>query len=159
MARGATILAEIVGYGSSSDAHHITASHPEGLGARLAMIRALQEANIPADSLDYINAHGTSTPLGDRAELLAIDSLLSRKTLVSSTKGATGHLLSGAGAVEAAFTCLSIFSVHLLALSHLSCSRSSRLTGTLLAWTMILITKIVKHSHHQSQMNLRVHAR
>lgn len=106
--RKASVVCEIVGYGSSADAYHITASHPEGLGAKLAMKRAMVEAGIGPYEVDYINAHATSTPLGDEVELKAISSLLPQTICVSSTKGATGHLLSAAGAVEGAFTALSV---------------------------------------------------
>jgi len=108
-ARGANLIGEIIGYGTSADAHHITASHPDGLGARLAMSRALKEAGISPAEVGYIKAHGTSTPLGDRAELLAIKALFGEQNIiVSSTKGATGHLLSAAGAVESAFALLAL---------------------------------------------------
>ncbi len=106
--RGAEIVAEVLGYGASSDAYHITASHPDGLGAQLAMKRALSEASICSSDVDYINAHGTSTPLGDAAELKAIQSVFKHDIVASSTKGATGHLLSAAGAVEGAFTALAL---------------------------------------------------
>ncbi|GAQ61812.1 beta-ketoacyl-[acyl-carrier-protein] synthase family protein [Streptomyces scabiei] len=101
--RGATPLAEIAGYGAASDAHHITAPHPEGLGARFAMRRALAAAGVPAGEVDYINAHGTSTQLNDRTETFAIQAELgdrSREIPVSSTKSTTGHMIGAAGAVE-----------------------------------------------------------
>lgn len=109
-ARNAAVLCEVLGYGLSADAHHITASHPGGLGARLAMERAIKEASIRPSHIDYINAHGTSTPLGDKAELGAIAKVFyqQHRPAISSTKGAIGHLLSGAGAVEAAFTAMAI---------------------------------------------------
>ncbi|MEV1062701.1 beta-ketoacyl-ACP synthase II [Streptomyces sp. NPDC050263] len=101
--RGVTPLAEIAGYGAASDAHHITAPHPEGLGARFAMRRALAAARVPAGEVDYINAHGTSTQLNDRTETLAIQAELgdrSREIPISSTKSTTGHMIGAAGAVE-----------------------------------------------------------
>jgi 3-oxoacyl-[acyl-carrier-protein] synthase II len=108
------IYGEILGYGTSADAYHVTASHPDGLGAKLAMMRSVEEAGISTAQIDYINAHGTSTPLGDRAELQAIASVFQNDIFVSSTKGATGHLLSAAGAVESAFTLLTLHSVALI---------------------------------------------
>lgn len=111
-ARDAKPLAEVVGYGIAADAHHIVASHPEGIGPQLAMRRALKEAAIAPQDVHHINTHGTSTDLGDKAELFAIDRVFGDNIpLISSTKGATGHLLSGAGAVEAAFTVLSVYNV------------------------------------------------
>jgi 3-oxoacyl-[acyl-carrier-protein] synthase II len=100
--RGASILAEIVGYGMSSDAHHITAPHPEGKGVYLSMKRALNDAQISSDKVDYINAHGTSTELNDKFESLAIKNLFegNQNLLVSSTKSMTGHLLGAAGGIE-----------------------------------------------------------
>ena len=111
IARGAKIYAEIKGYGLSGDAHHITAPAENGDGGFRAMQNALKDANINSSDIDYINAHGTSTPLGDVIELKAIDRLLNHKienTSVSSTKSATGHLLGAAGAIEAIYSILSI---------------------------------------------------
>ncbi|GAB6747133.1 beta-ketoacyl-ACP synthase II [Streptococcus uberis] len=102
--RGATILAEIVGYGNTCDAYHMTSPHPEGLGARKAMRLALQEAGISASDIDYVNAHGTSTPANEKGESQAIVAVLGKEVPVSSTKSFTGHLLGAAGAIEAIAT-------------------------------------------------------
>lgn len=110
-ARGAKIYAEMIGGGMSADANHITAPHPEGLGARLVMTNALRDANLTTGDIDYINVHGTSTPLGDISETKAIVSLFgddAYKLNISSTKSMTGHLLGAAGAIEAIASVLAI---------------------------------------------------
>ncbi len=108
--RGAKIYGEIVGYGMSGDAYHITAPCPDGAGAMRAMSSALRSAQVDSEKIDYINAHGTSTPAGDVGELRAVEKILgeSSKASMSSTKSSIGHLLGAAGAVEAIFTLLSI---------------------------------------------------
>lgn len=102
--RGAKIYAEVAGSGASADAYHMTAPHPEGLGAQLVMQNVLEDANMTIDDIDYINVHGTSTPLGDVSELIAIKKVFGDKAYdlnISSTKSMTGHLLGAAGAIEA----------------------------------------------------------
>jgi len=112
-ARGANILAEVIGYGMSGDAFHMTGMAPEGEGCRRAMAQALKSANLSPDKIDYVNAHATSTPLGDALESKAIENVfgeraINHKLLVSSTKSMTGHLLGGAGGLEAGITVMAM---------------------------------------------------
>ena len=111
LARGAKIYAEVAGAGLSADAHHLTASHPEGLGAKLVMRNALEDAEMKPEDIDYINVHGTSTPVGDISEVKAIKDVFGEhayKLNISSTKSMTGHLLGAAGALEAATAVLAV---------------------------------------------------
>jgi 3-oxoacyl-[acyl-carrier-protein] synthase II len=111
IARGANILAEIVGYATNADAYHITSPSPEGQGAAKCMQRCLEDGGLDPNEVDYINAHGTSTPQGDIAETQAIKKVFGEhaaRLAVSSTKSMTGHTLGAAGAIEAAYTVLAI---------------------------------------------------
>jgi 3-oxoacyl-[acyl-carrier-protein] synthase II len=110
-ARGAKIYAEVAGYGMSADAHHMTAPAEDGDGARRCMVNALRNAKLNLDEIDYINAHGTSTPLGDLAETIAVKRCFgdqAKRLVVNSTKSMTGHLLGAAGGVEAVFSTLAV---------------------------------------------------
>ncbi|HEY0211891.1 beta-ketoacyl-ACP synthase II [Acerihabitans sp.] len=109
--RGAKIYAEVVGFGMSSDAYHMTSPPENGAGAALAMVNALRDAGIAPSRVDYINAHGTSTPVGDKAETYAVKSVFGAdayKVMISSTKSMTGHLLGAAGAIESIFSILAL---------------------------------------------------
>jgi len=111
LSRGATIYGELTGAGLTADAHHITAPHPEGLGAVNVMREALKDAGMQPEAIDYINVHGTATPLGDVSEIKAIHNVFGKsayKLNISSTKSMTGHLLGAAGAVEAVASVLAV---------------------------------------------------
>lgn len=111
LARGAKIYAEVVGGGMSADAYHLTSSHPEGLGAKIVMRAALKDANMQPGEVDYVNVHGTSTPVGDPSEIKAIKEVFgddAYKLNISSTKSMTGHLLGAAGAMETLFCVLAV---------------------------------------------------
>ncbi|MFV0537405.1 MAG: beta-ketoacyl-ACP synthase II, partial [Dysgonomonas sp.] len=111
LARGAKIYAEVAGGGMSADAYHLTASHPEGLGAKLVMKNALEDAHMDATEMDYVNVHGTSTPVGDPSEIKAIKEVFGEHAYnlnISSTKSMTGHLLGAAGAMETLFCVLAV---------------------------------------------------
>lgn len=111
LARGAKIYAEVAGGGMSADAYHLTATHPEGLGAILSMQNALEDAGMKPEDIDYINVHGTSTPVGDISEIKAIVEVFgdaAHKLNISSTKSMTGHLLGATGALEAMFCTMAL---------------------------------------------------
>jgi 3-oxoacyl-[acyl-carrier-protein] synthase II len=110
--RGARIYAEVAGGGMSADAYHLTATHPEGLGAMLGMKWALEDANLKPEQVDYLNPHATSTPVGDESEMKAVSKFFGdhkHQLLISATKSATGHLLGGAGAIEAIICIMAIY--------------------------------------------------
>ena len=109
--RGAKVYAELTGYGASCDSSHITTPHSEGIGASLAMVNAMEDAGVNSEDIGYINAHGTSTPVGDKVETLAIKKAFRepKNLMISSTKSMTGHMLGAAGAAESVFTAMSIY--------------------------------------------------
>lgn len=107
-ARGARVRGNVVGYGASADGHHITAPDAEGLGAEQALRTAMDDADLTAAEIQYVNAHGTSTPLNDVAEAATIRRVIGGHAAVSSTKGVTGHALGAAGAIEAAYSILAL---------------------------------------------------
>jgi len=113
LARGAPVLGEMLGYGATCDAHHMTAPHPKGTGAIQSMRMALADARIDPADVGYINAHGTATPPNDRIESAAVKTVFGTEVPVSSTKSMTGHLIGAAGAVEA-FACLKVLETGLL---------------------------------------------
>jgi 3-oxoacyl-[acyl-carrier-protein] synthase II len=110
--RGATIYAEVVGYGMSADAYHMTQPDPEARGVTLCLQQALRDAGVAPHDIDYINAHGTSTPYNDKYETLAVKKVFGEhayRLAISSTKSMTGHLLGGAGGIEGVFTALALY--------------------------------------------------
>jgi len=122
-ARGARIQAELIGWGQAGDGYNVVASHPEGAGLRSAMQRALADAGVSPGEIDYINAHATSTPAGDRSEALALQAVFTQagaKPRVSSTKALTGHGLSLAGAMEAGFCTLAVAEGFIPGAAHLT---------------------------------------
>jgi 3-oxoacyl-[acyl-carrier-protein] synthase II len=133
--RGVRIYAEVAGYGSSADASHITAPPEDGAGALLAMRKALRSAQMPPSAVDYINAHATSTPLGDEAENRAITTLMlsehgreqPAEVNISSSKGAIGHLLGAAGAIEAVFAVLAVHEVSAVLVSLVGHAKQCRI--------------------------------
>jgi 3-oxoacyl-[acyl-carrier-protein] synthase II len=102
--RGANIIAELVGYGMAGDGYHMTSPHPDGIGAKGAMVAALQDAQVEPSEVNYVNGHATSTPAGDVIESQAVESLLGKNVMLSATKSMTGHLLGAAGGIEAVFS-------------------------------------------------------
>jgi 3-oxoacyl-[acyl-carrier-protein] synthase II len=138
-ARGAKIYAELIGYGMSGDAYHITAPTPDGDGAYRCMKAALKRSGLPISEIDYVNAHGTSTPLGDEIELKAVERLIGNnepRLSMSSTKSAIGHLLGGAGAVEAVFT--------ILAMTHNAAPPTRNLENPSVETTIDLVPKTAR---------------
>lgn len=145
-ARGAHIYAEVAGGGMSADAYHITATHPEGLGAKLVMENALKDAGMKPEDIDYINLHGTSTPVGDISEAKAIKEVFgdhAYKVSLSSTKSMTGHLLGAAGAIEA------LFSVKAITDGIVPPTINTWMVTMILKWTMTLISLSTKRKKRE----------